>query len=166
MRDGENLLFAIVTEDTEAFTKGIWAIVARVDGSWYGCIQIDYNGEIIHLIDPKYLPEGFGGGGGLPVVNLSEDAMLSLTDGSGQFFPLSDADSKQMDAVVEKGLPCVIQTGFAELVFSFVCNLSAGMYFGDFLFVTTVVRCVITKQEGVWVAGSIVMGDLAQPASE
>ena len=120
VRDGENLLFAIVTEDTEAFTKGIWAIVARVDGSWYGCIQIDYNGEIIHHIDPKYLPAGISQS---VILEIPYTAMTQLT--LGNTIPLDATMAEQIERAGFENRPLYVRaavtfgeaTGFQQIKF-------------------------------------------------
>lgn len=82
----------------------------------------------IHPIDPKYLPEGIGGG--LPVVELS----TSIYGSEEEAVELTEAESVALTEAASSGMPVIVKVAVTELEMPYVTivtqNLSGALLAG------------------------------------
>jgi hypothetical protein len=74
MFTGEGLVFMLAVMTEEAAAGACYTVLVNVmDDSTSVTISIRTEGEIVTQIDPKYIPGGAGGGGGVAIVELMMD---------------------------------------------------------------------------------------------
>lgn len=145
-------LVAIIKESQQGLT-GTYVIHANI-----GYVtSVEY--EVIHPIDPKYMPQIPAEklpGAVLPVVELSTETMQAMAEGQTQ---VNSEENAQLESAYTLGVPCVIRYSVeGAMILSTIASFDGTDTMSYYAQLNDDVGYKFTRGEDIWVGEMVVSG--------